>query len=113
MSLISKLTNPGPSVFYDQTFRNIFEDHLNLIVNGEPTAFTSVTIDPNTGARYAGDWRGLMTELAVFPQMHWYNMRINGYTSSTDYTGEQLNITLLNNVIVERLIASYKTIRKN
>lgn len=113
MSLISNIINPGPAIYYDNKFRNIFEDHLNLIINNNPGAFTVVNIDPNTGARYAGDWRGLMLELSVFPQMHWFNMRVNGYTSTSDYNGDQLSITILNVSVVDRLISSYKTLRKN
>ena len=65
MSLINRISNPGPLAFYDLNFRNIFEDHLSLIINQEPGSLSTVSIDPNTGARYAGDWRGLMIELGI------------------------------------------------
>lgn len=113
MSLITKISNPGPVAYYDPKFRSVFEDHLNFIVNKTPGSISIVAIDPNTGARYAGDWKGLMTELSVFPQMHWYNLRLNGYTSSADYDGTQLNISILDVSVVERLLASYRTVRKN
>lgn len=113
MSLITKISNPGPVAYYDSKFRNVFEDHLSFIVNKEPGSVSVVNIDPNTGARYAGDWKGLMTELSVYPQMHWYNLRLNGYTCSSDYDGSQLNISILDVSVVERLLASFRTVRKN
>ena len=113
MSLIDKLTNPGPNTFYDPKFRNVFEDHLSFIINNRRDAISIRTVDPNTGGRFAGDWRGLMLSLGIFPQMHWYNMRLNGYTSCSDYDGTQLEIELLDISVVEKLSASFRTIRKN
>lgn len=113
MSLITNISNPGPVAYYDRNFRNVFEDHLSFIVNNEPGSIATIAIDPNTGARYAGDWRGLMTELHILPQMHWFNLRMNGYTSSSDYDGSQLSITILDGAVIDRLLASYRTVRKN
>lgn len=113
MSLIQKIHNPGPDAFYDPGFRVIFEDHLSWIINNEIGSIETATVDANTAARYAGDWRGLMMELGVFPQMHWFNMRLNGYTSCTDYLGDETTLSLLNIAVVDRLIGSFKTVRKN
>lgn len=113
MSLINKMTNPGPSVYYEQQFRNVFEDHLSFILNNRASNIYSATVDPNTAARFAGDFRGLMLSLGIFPFLHWYNMRINGYTSTSDYDGSQLTLDLLNDKVIVQLAKSYKTSRKN
>lgn len=112
-SLINKIHNPGPDIYYDRNFRIVFEDHLNHIINTSTSYITNATIDPNTAARYAGDWSGLMIELGIFPYMHWYNLRLNGLMSSSDFDGTMLSVSLLNSIVVEKLMNSYKTQRKN
>lgn len=113
MSLMNKLLNPGPAVYYEEAFRAVFEDHLNFILNTKRESLAIESIDENTGARFAGDWRGLMLEMGKEPHMAWYNMRINGYTNCADYDGTQINIYILQTSVVDKLVAQYRTKKKN
>ena len=113
MSLIERLNNPGANLYYEQAFRNVFEDHLSYIKQNKQNFITSVTVDQNTAARFAGDFRGLMLAVSVFPHLHWFNMRLNGYSSCSDYDGQQLTIELINENIIKELSRVYKTKRKN
>jgi hypothetical protein len=113
MSLIDKLNNPGANVYYEQGFRNVFEDHLEYIKKNKQTNITTVTVDENTGARFAGDFRGLMLAVNVFPHLHWFNMRLNGYSSCSDYDGSQLTLELINENLIKELTRTYKIKRKN
>lgn len=112
MSLINKLLNPGPDVYYDPAFRIVFEDHLNFILNNNRTSIMVQTTDENTAARFAGDWRGLMLALSQVPHMAWFQMRINGYSSTSDYDGKQVNIHLLDIAVIEKLVGQFKTQKK-
>ena len=71
------------------------------------------SVSPNMAARYAGDWRGLMMEMGVMPQMHWFNLRINGLNNSSDFDGSMQTVSVLNTKVVEKLMSSFKTRRKN
>jgi hypothetical protein len=113
MSLIDKLFNPGPEVYYDPEFRNVFEDHLNWLLNTKQSSFTSEVVDDNTAGRFAGDWRGLMLAMNKEPYMAWYHMRVNGYSSTTEYPGHQTTIRLISNTEVDKLAAQFRTKKKN
>lgn len=113
MGLINNLTNPGSDIYYSQDFRNIFEDHLNYILNTKQLNITTKTVDPNTAARFAGDFRGLMLEMNIAPELHWFNMRLNGYTSTSDYDGSKTTVDVIDPSVISSLMSSYKTVRKN
>lgn len=113
MSLIDSMLNPGPEIYYDPEFRNVFEDHLSWLHNERRSSITITTTDENTGARFAGDWRGLMTELGIVPHMAWFHMRINGYAYSSEYDGKQISIFILRDAEVDKLAAQFRTKKKN
>lgn len=110
MSLLNKLLSSGAEIYYDPGFRNVFEDHLNFIINNG--SYNIETIDANTAARYAGDWRGLMISMTVQPYLHWFNMRINGYNSTTEYNKNILEIKIIKDNAIEKLRQGYLTISK-
>ena len=47
MSLMNKLLNPGPAVYYEEAFRAVFEDHLNFILNTKRESLAIESIDEN------------------------------------------------------------------
>jgi hypothetical protein len=110
---MNRLLNPGPEVYYDEGFRAVFEDHLNFILNTKRDALAIETVDENTGARFAGDFRGLMLEMGKEPHMAWFNMRINGYTNCSEYDGSQISLYILQTSVVDKLAAQYRTKKKN
>jgi hypothetical protein len=112
MSLIDRLNNPGANLYYEQSFRDVFEDHLSFIKRNKQNYITTVTVDENTAARFAGDFRGLMLSVNVFPYLHWFNMRINGYSCCSDYDGKQLTIELVSESLIKELSRTYKVKRK-
>ncbi len=112
-SLIDSISSSGSETLYDPNFRIVFEDHLNYIINNQRSMIEARSVEPNVGARFAGDWRGLMIELGIFPKMHWFNLRLNGYISSSDYDGTVLSVSILNESVIKNLLATYNTRRKN
>ena len=112
MSLLSKLLDPGAEVFYDPGFRAVFEDHLSLLINNKTTN-RSQTVDPNTAARFAGDWRGLMLALSVRPHLHWFNLRLNGLLSTSDFNGDMESVECFYDTAIDSLRRAYMTKRVN
>ena len=113
MSLSEQLLNPGPEVYYDPAFRAVFEDHLNYILNTQRGNMGVQSVDDNTAARFAGDWRGLAMTMQIEPHMSWFQMRINGWTSTTEYDGVQKDFYILRNNVVDQLAAQFRTKKKN
>jgi hypothetical protein len=111
MSLKDNLLSPGAEVFYDPSFRRVFEDHLSLILN-DRTNFDITEIDPNTAARFAGDFKGLMVSMLVSPFMHYFNMRVNQLKYSSEYNGDLVNVIILRESVINRLANTYRTTRK-
>ena len=53
------------------------------------------TIDPVDANRYIFDFYGLLTFLDIPQEYHYPHLRVNGYTDPTAYTGNDVNIKIL------------------
>ena len=87
MASINKLMVPdGADEHYNAKFRVCIEDHLNYLrqdVNVETRTF-----DNGIAYKYENDFNGLLNYLGVAKELHWLVLRVNGFTSPMEYTGD-------------------------
>jgi len=53
------------------------------------------TINGTTAEKYRLDFNGLLKELGITDEFLYPHIRVNGYKSSDEYTGDNLNIKIL------------------
>lgn len=98
------------SVYRSQAFLKEFEDHLPSIINSGK--FGDIGVDPATALKFAGDFNGLMQELGHAPNIYYPSMRLTGLTNSTDFTGHNPSIRVIDVTYYKLLTNTWRTHRR-
>jgi len=75
--------NRGNPELNTSLFRNAFE--MDLKINKDKYRGRLIPINPQLSDKYTGDYYGLLIELGIPEEMHWFNMRLNDWLTTTDY----------------------------
>lgn len=104
---LTKSVNSGQTIFYNRSFRQVVEDHLSLMrdVNNH----TVVNIDPSDAEAFVGDLYGLLAQEGVSLDLHWCIMRLNDYTSPTEFTSDVMELKTPNPSFINRLVKQFRT----
>jgi hypothetical protein len=84
MQVDSLMVQDGPTSYYSQVARNVFEDFMTTLRNS--TGTRTVTIETGTALRYEYDFYGLLTFMKIPPKYHHTILRVNKFTSPMDYS---------------------------
>lgn len=106
MSLLTKLRFPE-RVVLEQDYYVLTETHLQFLRNHPSTATVSVT--PQTAAKYQGDFYGLLKHLNI-GKNHYLILRMNQLYSPLDYHSEHLFLKIPESNTVERYMAIYRSV---
>ena len=110
MTLDDQMPSSGPDIFYSREFRIVIEDHLSILKN---TLNSKTIIIKNADAfKYEGDLYGLLSNYAVPIQYHWIAMRMNNYTSPTQFTKEVGILLVPIETTIERIKSVFNTQNK-
>jgi hypothetical protein len=82
MSLDALAIAEGPTLYYDDGFRAVIEDHMTYL-RSHPTT-TTIAIDPNEAYRWVADLFGLLGSRGIPAYMHWIVMRMNHLNAPTE-----------------------------
>lgn len=82
MSVRAYLQSSTARMSDDESFRRVYEDHLTFFKLHESTERLAVT-DMQLHV-YEFSWIGLLTELGISPDIHWFVIRLNGGESYID-----------------------------
>ena len=77
----------------DDELLNNWNNVTDILYNKHITKTT--TIDGNLGYKYRGDLYGLFLELELPTEFIYPHMKVNGYSDSSDYNGEQIAFFVL------------------
>ncbi len=110
--LEDSMTDDGPEVYYNLDFRNVIEDHLELIKKAARTSYIGVDVflaNVNKGSFYS-----LLSQLStpIPKQLHWITLRLNGLTSPHEYDG-RTSILLPDNEYIETLVRTFLSKKKS
>ena len=78
----SSLQRSGDSLYYDASFRNHIESHLNILANLNPKRHT---VPPELAHQFEGNLYGYLTSIGQGAEYHWITMRTNGYHSPYEF----------------------------
>lgn len=88
-------------------FKNLIEDHLGLLLKDKNNKL--ITLEPHEIAKYKGDLYGLLTSKSVAPIMFYPIMRVNGYTSSSQFEADRFQLTLPDAARIEQIFSRSRT----
>lgn len=87
MLSISQLQiNPGQTLMYTDSFRNLIENHVTYLKNHASTRTTNV--EDHIADKYMGDFYQLLYYLKVNQELFWVTLRMNDLVSPLDYDGQ-------------------------
>lgn len=107
--LFDLLNDDGPRVYYSDGFRDVIENHLVIMREKHSSP---VSIQQHIAYVYEADFYGLMNALGVAKHFQWITLRLNGYTSPTDYRPEDLVLYIPDINYVERLKDVFTTVQR-
>lgn len=105
VSLVKKLPARN-KVFFNKDFRKVIEDHLKILKTSQNV--TPLDVSNVDASVYHGDLYGLLTKYNVSIDIHWIVMRINGFTSPTQYTQDIVSLDLPNIAYLESLLNRFR-----
>jgi hypothetical protein len=109
-SVTRLMPQPPASLYTDAEFRSIYEMHILHIV--EKGLFTIKEIPKGMCNKYIGDFYGLLRELNISTEMHWFTMRLSGYLCSYDYDGSIEVLMIPNRDFINKILGKKSNISK-
>lgn len=104
MPLVKLLMDNISPNFETLAFRNAVEDHLQLLKSGSGAQTLSGA--PIDAVVFEGDLYGLFAKLNIEKRIRWTAMRMNGYTSPQEYSGESTTFIIPDIDVLDRLASS-------
>lgn len=108
---VLELASKVPDYYYNRSeFRNIIEDHLQILkIKGRKIP---LQVTPFQETKYRGDFYGLLHSINIPIELHWITMRINGLHSPMDYQGNIIELIGPDAVYINLLLQRYMNSRK-
>lgn len=91
LSIASQAPDYTP-IYGTEEFAVLLESHLTYLKNLSSVVVRTVTAQQ--GAKFRGDFYGLLKSMQVQENLHYLTLRINNLFSPEDYQGDQLNILI-------------------
>lgn len=82
MALTDLMVDSGPDMYYDPAFRKVLEDHMTLLRDRYSTI---VIVSPGDAWQWRNDLFGFLASRNEPRHMHWVIMRLNQWTSKTQF----------------------------
>jgi hypothetical protein len=100
----------GPSIYYDDAFRSVLEDHISFLKTHPKT--NVVSVQPHDAYKYEGDLYGLFANMNIPAHYHWIVMRTNGFRSPFDGSENMLQILVPSTDVIDKIRQSHSAKRK-
>lgn len=89
---IDNLTQTVENIENDPLYLATLESHLSYLKKMDTAVTNSIT--PRQSYKYEGDFYGLLSDMRIDKSYHYIILRMNNYTSPTDYKGEVKDIVI-------------------
>lgn len=84
-TVVSSIVTPGDRIYYESSFRNHLESHINLLKVLSPAVNT---VPPDALHQFEGNLYGYLSSIGQPTQYHWVIMRMNGYHNPHEFGRE-------------------------
>lgn len=105
MSILNELLDAGPDVYYTVEFRKTIEDHMTYLRTHTDT--TILTVEPFIAYKYRGDLYRVLHHYNASAYLHWIIMRMNNWTSPTDFNENVTTLMVPSPTVIERMRAAF------
>lgn len=82
MDILNLAYRDGASIYYDEKFRAVLEDHMTYFRTHATT--TLQQLEAHEVNKWRGDLFGFLNTLKIPAQFHWLIMRMNAMSAPTD-----------------------------
>lgn len=110
MLIDSLMQDDGASIYYDEDFRNVLEDHMTYLRALSST--TTLALDVGKVYKYEHDLFGLLADYGIPMQLHWVVMRLNKMSTPTDLRQDQTALLIPDASVVDKIRQSHMSSRK-
>lgn len=104
--LIDQLVIPS-NAQADRNYYELQESHLQYLKK-DPGTY-EIEIDALTGDIWVGDFYGLLNHLRIDKKFTYLIMRLNGYSSASDFNGDKTSILIPSPTAIGRIITQYSS----
>jgi hypothetical protein len=104
------MVDAGPAMYYDESFRNVLEDHMNYLRTNPSTMV--LTLDPIRVYQYANDLFGLLQLYDVPLHLHFVIMRMNKLTKPNADISNFTSLLVPNATTVDMIRQSYVNLNR-
>lgn len=108
MALLTRLQTQD-AIVLNTDYYVLIESHLSFLRSHQKTAL--INVSGQAAEKYTGDFYGLLDSLSI-KKNHYLIMRLNDLYSSTDYDGKQLEFIIPDEVAVNRILTTHRSIEK-
>lgn len=84
-TVVDSIAQAGDPIYYESTFRDHLESHLNILRLLNPTR---ITVPPDAVHQFEGNLFGYLASIGQPAQYHWIIMRVNGYYNPHEFGRE-------------------------
>jgi hypothetical protein len=100
----------GASIFYDNAFRSVLEDHMTFLRNHPQTR--TLPVDAGKAHKFEFDIFGLLADYGVATHLHWLVMRMNNLTDMTRFNMSYESLLIPDELVVSQIQQSHMTTRR-
>lgn len=109
--IYNNFRSSGPTIFYNENFRIVLENHLQYFRNRTTTQ--QLKVKPVDAHRWQGDFNGLLAYLGIDAYMHWFVGRLNGIESSDSFNTIITSIMIPDPTEIEMIRQQFLTTHPN
>lgn len=111
LSIVDNLPGLNGLMSDNESFRRVYEDHLEIIRKDPKTTETAVSGKQLEVHRF--NWIGLLNELKIPQELHWFTIRLNNSANWTDLD-ESMQIVLVPDfAFIKYLYSSHVSVGRN
>jgi len=101
-----KIRTVSNTDLYSRDFKRILDDHIPLLRSQSPE---KKLVKREIAVRCEGDFYALLAELDIPLWMNYVVLRLNEYTSPTQYKNDRRAVIIPSMAVVNRLIEKYRS----
>jgi hypothetical protein len=113
MPIDDLMLDPGPTIYYNDEFRRVLEDHMTVLRTSAGTRI--IDIDAGTAYKFEADFYGLLVQLNVPLHLHWVVLRVNNMTNPSEFKvprTEGIELRIPDPNAIGQILQSHRTTRK-
>lgn len=107
MPIEAYLLETGPSIYYNEDFLSVLEDHLTFLRNHHSTR--TVVVTEGEAYKFEADLYGLLSFIKVPRHLHYITMRVNSYSSPLTIRANISQLLIPDETLLAQIAQTHQT----